>query len=1096
MNFEANSGNRRSRRQASVNHGPVMIESLETRALLAGTGPVILSPAGTITTAQPVITWQPTPGAASYDLWIADSETREQIVLKEGIPGTTTTLGGGDALRLGANRLWVRATLTNGTKTAWGVPKDVLLQSRPIVTGPINAANPVSPNRIETSDWAVTWTSPDGARSFDVFLSNQTEQTSTQYTVQNQIPLLDARGNRILDGAGKPVLQEVRSLHLNGAVDIVGARPQVVTDAVNQTFIDITANKHGLVTGSRVRVFGVLGNTGANGYFTVTVISDNVFRLDNAVSTGTYTSGGIWIRLVGNVPAPGATARPVLGVTASRAIDVTVANHGLKTGEKVRIAGVGGNTAANGTFVVTVVSANVIRLTGVAGTAVFTQNGQLVQMTSLQSRLVLGKYRVFVRSTDDGGRVSAWSTPRDFEISPVVNVLRPAAPTFESQPLLQWAAVQGATHYQVEVYGADVRVTSPNHGLKNGESVRVFGVRGLTGANGDFAITVISQNVFRLNGAVGSGAYTTGGNWQKLSNGVAGPKKTLTGVTLQKDATIPIYNSEYQVGTSFQIPYEISRSEPLVSVQGKPTTGTYRIVFEVFGEKVDRKQTAPLAYNATAAQIKAAINAIGLQSFNVIVDTTAAAFTYRIQIPADFDKVTTSVIASVNPGTVVVSETMVQIPVQQFDFRVRARRLHQVTTITPSGTPTSGTFTIVLTPTGKNPVRVQTAALNYNATANDIQAAVRVLKGFENARVVAQGAAPNTIFLLQLPLTGNTVNPGAIGGYPVTVSITSNVTPGIVKSTTLISPQVDSQWSPLVSFSTVQKPVITGPLGIDNADPTAPRTVTDLRPTLQWTAIDKAARYEIWVERSASTSTYLRTTASVNSYKFQADLLSGNYTVRVRAVSTTGQFTDWSELFAFTATGGASVVQSVTVSQTRQATITWAAIAEAASYEVQIAWIGVNINHLHPTGIKATSYTTTSALAPGNYRVWVRAVKADGTFLGWSRPVDFTVVATESLTPSEGDTEMLAVLKSELSSEGIAAAVTGSDDIAQQPEQNEDYADAEPVQPGPNFVAVQPESVPAPSQNSVEREDSMLIEQLAQACSNQEWWNIPGNASA
>jgi predicted phage tail protein len=135
----------------------------------------------------------------------------------------------------------------------------------------------------------------------------------------------------------------------------------------------------------------------------------------------------------------------------------------------------------------------------------------------------------------------------------------------------------------------------------------------------------------------------------------------------------------------------------------------------------------------------------------------------------------------------------------------------------------------------------------------------------------------------------------------------------------------------------------------------------------------------------------------VNSYQFQEDLISGKYTVRVRAVSTTGQFTDWSELYAFTATGGASIVQSVTIAPTRQATVTWAAVAEADSYEVQIAKIGTNIDFIHPTGITVTKYTTTVALPVGNYRVWVRGVKADGTFLNWSKPVDFVVVETEAI---------------------------------------------------------------------------------------------------
>ena len=913
MNFDAISGNRRSRRQASVDHAPAMIESLETRALLAAAGPAILSPMGTITTAAPVVTWQATAGATSYDLWIADSETRERIVFKEGIPGTTTTLAGGDALRLGNNRLWVRATLANGSKTEWGAPSDVLLRPRIATTGPTNPAIPDATNHIVTTDWAVTWKSPVGASSFEVFLSNQTELTSTTYTVPNQTELLDAKGNKILDGAGNPILQEVRSLYLNGAVNVTGAKPQVVSGAMNRSFIDITSRNHGLSNGAAVRVSGVLGNPAANGDFTVTVISQNVFRLNNVSGSGTYTSGGKWIRLVANAPAAGATARLITGVVNSSAIDVTVVNHGLKTGEQVRISGVGGNTAANGTFLVTVISADVIRLNGITGNAVFTQNGQLVRLTALQSKLELGKYRVFVRYTDDGGRVSAWSTPRDFEITPIVNVRRPKGPTFETQPLLQWDAVSSATHYQVEVY-------------RLGESV-------------------------------------------------------------------PVYTQPYLTSTSFRIP-----------------------------------------------------------------------------------------------------ETLSADPVKNFEFRVRAFRLHQVTTITPSGLPESGSFVISLTTTGKTPVTVQTAALNYNATADEIQSAVRILPGFEKATVQAQGESPDTIFLLQIPLTGNAANPGAIGGNPVTVSVISSVTPGMVSSSTVISPRVDGEWSPKVGFSTLQKPVVTGPLGIDSPDPSAPRTVTDLRPTLTWTAIDKAARYEIWVERYASTSTFLRTTSSVNSYKFETDLLSGNYTVRVRAVSTTGQFTEWSELYLFTSTGGSSVVVSATVAPTRQATITWAPVAEAATYEVQIAWLGTNIDYLHPTGITVLSYTTTPALTAGNYRAWVRGVKADGTFLNWSKPFDFTVVSTE-VTPTVEGGDMLVVLVSALTAEKNETAQPESDTSAAHSERVDDSAEADTVETTEIVAVVAPESVPSAPEYTLDSEEALLIEQLAEACTKQEWWTVAESAS-
>ncbi|MFO1000765.1 MAG: hypothetical protein U0936_10520 [Planctomycetaceae bacterium] len=383
MNFDALSGNRRSRRQAPVVHAPGVIETLENRSLLAAAGPAILSPSGTITNALPFITWQPTVGATSYDLWIADSETRERIVFKEGIPGTSTTLTGAEALHLGMNRLWVRATLTNGTKTDWGAPKDLLLKTTPSVTGPTNPANPANPNRIERNDWAITWNSPVGAKSFEVFLSNQTEQSSIRYTVPNQVELLDAKGVRILDGAGNPILQEVRSFYLNGAVDVIGAAPMTVTGAVNRTFIDITSENHGLVTGNKVRVSGVLGNTGANGDFTVTVISENVFRLDNAVSSGTYTSG----RLDVSWGTPCCWSDISTGrwsETASKAIDVTVTNHGLKTGEKSSDYRRRRQHCGKQDIPATVVSANVIRLNGISGSSAFTQNGQLVRLTALQ----------------------------------------------------------------------------------------------------------------------------------------------------------------------------------------------------------------------------------------------------------------------------------------------------------------------------------------------------------------------------------------------------------------------------------------------------------------------------------------------------------------------------------------------------------------------------------------------------------------------------------------------------------------------------------------------------------------------------------------
>jgi hypothetical protein len=67
-----------------------------------------------------------------------------------------------------------------------------------------------------------------------------------------------------------------------------------VTAATNASPIVITSSNHGLNTGTRITVTGVLGNTAANGTFNVTVVNSNSFSLDGSTGNGAYTSGGTW----------------------------------------------------------------------------------------------------------------------------------------------------------------------------------------------------------------------------------------------------------------------------------------------------------------------------------------------------------------------------------------------------------------------------------------------------------------------------------------------------------------------------------------------------------------------------------------------------------------------------------------------------------------------------------------------------------------------------------------------------------------------------------------------------------------------------------
>lgn len=65
----------------------------------------------------------------------------------------------------------------------------------------------------------------------------------------------------------------------------------------------------------------------------------------------------------------------ITGATNANPIVITSASHGLMAGMSVTIASVGGNTNANGTFIVASVTTSTFTLTGVAGNSAYTSGG-------------------------------------------------------------------------------------------------------------------------------------------------------------------------------------------------------------------------------------------------------------------------------------------------------------------------------------------------------------------------------------------------------------------------------------------------------------------------------------------------------------------------------------------------------------------------------------------------------------------------------------------------------------------------------------------------------------------------------------------------
>jgi len=91
----------------------------------------------------------------------------------------------------------------------------------------------------------------------------------------------------------------------------------------------------------------------------------------------------------------------------------------------------------------------------------------------------------------------------------------------------------------------------------------------------------------------------------------------------------------------------------------------------------------------------------------------------------------------------------------------------------------------------------------------------------------------------------------------------------------------------------------------------------------------------------------------------------------------------------------------------------------AASYEIWVDRVGIQSAIISQTGIAGTSFTGVTALPLGNYRVWLRAIGADGTIGNWGSAFNFTIAAsdansTESLNPELDMQEVLYTLDQEI----------------------------------------------------------------------------------
>ncbi len=183
-------------------------------------------------------------------------------------------------------------------------------------------------------------------------------------------------------------------------------------------------------------------------------------------------------------------------------------------------------------------------------------------------------------------------------------------------------------------------------------------------------------------------------------------------------------------------------------------------------------------------------------------------------------------------------------------------------------------------------------------------------------------------------------------------------------------------------------PVLTAPAAAANVDVTS-----NYRVTFQWGEIPQAVGYEIWVRslNYQAQDEFHRTIVTGTSYTPNVDFGIGNYSVWMRSLGTGNSMSVWSPVRQFSTVAKPTITPMTKMQPTSRPTITWSPVLGAETYKVWVSNLSTGKSPvILQEGLTTTSFTPSSALPIGVYRIWV-AAWSGGISAGWSSPIDIQI---------------------------------------------------------------------------------------------------------
>lgn len=188
------------------------------------------------------------------------------------------------------------------------------------------------------------------------------------------------------------------------------------------------------------------------------------------------------------------------------------------------------------------------------------------------------------------------------------------------------------------------------------------------------------------------------------------------------------------------------------------------------------------------------------------------------------------------------------------------------------------------------------------------------------------------------------------------------------------------------------------------------RVADQLRQVVEGTesTANAVQRYEVWIN-DAVTNQRVLLNRWLDLPELDVNLAAGDYFAWVRAVYEDGTQGDWSERqrFSVLAEELQNVISSrITGSTTPQ--ISWATIAGAVSFELEVTTPNGTVTVYSAADLPAAPHQIATSLTPGEYVVRVRGNLGDGQQTDWSRPASLTIADRPTAQLRDSALELLA----------------------------------------------------------------------------------------